>query len=134
MRPILQLGLLVVVVVAAAATVTRAEEQPNPVTEAEVTSNSNGPTEEPEEEVQVGMVGAGGEIFATQSTRFYVSISSSKLKPVSRKRGMEEGMEPWGVALFVCLCAALYASTQTNDMISSSVQPFSSVCFLFVRE
>ncbi|XP_061503275.1 uncharacterized protein LOC1273088 isoform X1 [Anopheles gambiae] len=52
MRPILQLGLLVVVVVAAAATVTRAEEQPNPVTEAEVTSNSNGPTEEPEEEVQ----------------------------------------------------------------------------------
>lgn len=133
MRPILQLGLLVVVLVAAAATVTRAEEQPNPVTEAEVTSNSNGPTEEPEEEVQVGMVG-GGEIFATQSTRFYVSISSSKLKPVSRKRGMEEGMEPWGVALFVCLCAALYASTQTNDMISSSVQPFSSVCFLFVRE
>lgn len=118
MRPILQLGLLVVVVVAAAATVTRAEEQPNPVTEAEVTSNSNGPTEEPEEEVQVGMVGGErnirNSIYAFLCVNFKQQIEASQPEKGDGRRDGTVGGST--LCVFVC-CSACKYTDERHDLI-----------------
>uniref|UniRef100_A0A182JY56 Cysteine proteinase n=1 Tax=Anopheles christyi TaxID=43041 RepID=A0A182JY56_9DIPT len=72
--------------------VVRAEEQPNPVTEAEVTSNTNAQTDDPEDEVQISLIiNSGSRNRLTTGLRLEHELVKEQADAPSTVNGSSEG-------------------------------------------